>query len=347
MTRNTANIRTAQLLGSPPVYTISELAREAGTTIKEAEDFWMAMGFPKALPDEVLFGPADVRALAREVEMVRSQKLDENTSHSMVRALSHATDRLVLWQQEALVDRLMNGLGLDSTSARLVLLDRIMEYIDHMQSQLDYAYRRQLGALLERTDHDLDKNSSSARQGDSSMMRALGFLDMVNYTKRSQELSEKDLAEIVQSFEQTCRDVIARNGARVVKTLGDAVLYIADDLPTAARTVTEMVEEIKRNKKMLPVRASLSWGGVVSRFGDVFGSVVNLASRLTAKAPPGTVLCDEDSATILANSSEGHLYEMESFPTVELQGLGKVDAVLLRRLAITTPNQPYRDTENE
>lgn len=332
MTENTVNKRVAEIIGSAPIFTISELAQAAGVTVDEAQQFWRAMGFPQAKHNEVLFSPADVRALEREIRMIRSQKTDEVSSLSMVRALSHITDRLVLWQQEALVERFVRGIELDETSARLLLIDRIMEYIDHMQAQLDYAYRRQIAALIERSAHEIYDNKIPVNDTQAlPLQRAVGFVDMVAYTRRSKEIGSRALADLVQSFEYTCRDIIASNGARVVKTIGDAVMYIADDLTTGAKTVTEMVYTLQRDKKMLPVRASLTWGGVLSRSGDVFGSVVNIASRLVDIAPTGTVLCDENTAALLAAADDSRQYTLEALSPAQLQGLGEVNPVIIQR----------------
>lgn len=327
----TIDRRVAELLGSTPCFTMDQLAQASGATTEETERFWRAMGFPQPHPDAKIFTPADVRALEREIQMLRSKKLDETASLSLTRALSHITDRLVLWQQEALVERLMRALELDDISARMLVIDRVMEYADHLQAQLDYSYRRQMAALLTRSEHELAHRREKGLSEDMPLERAVGFVDMVAYTRRSKDLGSRALADLVQSFEYCCRDVISANGARVVKTIGDAVMYIADDIITGAKTVSEMVEVLKRDPKMLPVRASVVWGGVVSRSGDVFGEKVNLASRLVDIAPPGTILCDHLTAAALADSADGHNYTLESLPGTEVQGLGEIAPVIMHR----------------
>src|SRR5699024_7141105 len=124
------------------------------------------------------------------------------------------------------------------------------------------------------------------------LLRALGYIDMVSFTSSSASLGSQALAELVQGFEFAARDVITSHGARVVKTIGDAVLWVADDLPTAAVVAVELVRVIHSRPELLPVRGSLVWGRVISRSGDVFGPVVNLASRLVDVALPGTVVMD-------------------------------------------------------
>ena len=137
--------------------------------------------------------------------------------------------------------------------------------------------------------------------------------------------------ELIELFEHTCRDVISANGARVVKTIGDAFLFIADDLVTGADTATEIVERLRGQRGMLPVRASMVWGGVVSRFGDVFGPTVNLASRLVDISASGSVVTDKRTAEILRQLKLGR-YTLVPAGSPDLKGLGKIEAVELRRM---------------
>lgn len=160
------------------------------------------------------------------------------------------------------------------------------------------------------------------------LQRALGFVDLVSFTHRSGELSPHQLVDFIQTFEFTSRDVISSNGARVVKMVGDAVLYIADDLETGATVVSEIVDALHDTPGMPDVRASLVWGGVVSRFGDVFGPAVNLASRLCSIAPVGEILVDRPTADALTRLDESR-YGVEPFGTPNLQGIGSIDVARL------------------
>ena len=166
---------------------------------------------------------------------------------------------------------------------------------------------------------------------DVTLRRAFGFIDMVAFTNRSNELGSAEFIELVEEFDFTCRMAIHAHGARVVKSIGDAFLYIADDLVTGAEVSTGIVQALRNIEGMLPVRASLVWGGVVSRFGDIFGPKVNLASRLVDVADSGAVLTDKDTAGILRNLRLGR-YTLVPAGSPTLQGFGKIDAVELRRM---------------
>ncbi|ROR72131.1 adenylate cyclase [Bogoriella caseilytica] len=323
-----------QLLDGSRRYTLIDLAEKAGTTVDFARAFWRAMGFPNVPDEGIVFRDIDVKALQVMAELIASGRIDTTTAISLLRAQSHTTDRLVLWQTEALVDGAARMYELDDPSARMVILDRLPEMVDVLQSQLTYSWRRQLAALMVRTEDEVASvRSTPEAGGPMPLTRAVGFVDMVAYTRRSAELGIKALADLVQTFEYTSRDVITTHGARVVKTIGDAVLYVADDMATGAEVAAELLSALQAEEEMLPVRSSVVWGGVLSRNGDIFGSTVNLASRLTDVAPPGAILTDSASAkTLSEHPAAAGRYTMVPRAAAELQGLGEITPIELRRV---------------
>ena len=58
---------------------------------------------------------------------------------------------------------------------------------------------------------------------------AVGFVDVVGYTNLTRHVSERDLAHLIERFESIAVGVVATGGGRVVKTLGDEVMFVADD----------------------------------------------------------------------------------------------------------------------
>ena len=329
--RSTADDRVAALVGGSPTLTMVELAEEAGVSLATARLFWRAMGFPNVADDEVTFTPRDVEALRSLGELLDGLQLDRSTAVSLLRAQSYLADRLVLWQVEALVDDAIRRLRLDDTAARLVVLDRVAEIGEALEGQLVYAWRRQLAALAKRMDAEVSRRPVEEAGSDSlPLPRALGFVDMVSFTSSSARLAPRELAELVQGFEFTARDVITSLGARVVKTIGDAVLFVADDLPTAARVAIGLITAIEQRPELLPVRASLVWGRVLSRSGDVFGPIVNLASRLVDIAPARTVLMDPATSERLAAGPGGQAFSYVTRPAVEIPGIGEIAPVELR-----------------
>jgi adenylate cyclase len=118
----------------------------------------------------------------------------------------------------------------------------------------------------------------------------------------------------VEHFENEMTRTVVDLGGRVIKMIGDEVLFVAEDPVSAAEAaliVTERGEE--KDDEFPRVRAGLAYGDVVSRLGDVYGPIVNIASRLTSVARPGSVLVDRGAYEVLS----GPIAE-DSVDTVEL-----------------------------
>ena len=320
------------LLGEDPHLTLAQMAEHAGVDITAARHFWRAMGFADASADTTCFTRADADALSLVEELHRGSGLRSATLMELLRAQSYTMDRLVLWELESLVADVADRYGLDDTSARLVALDQVGGLIDTLGQQLTYVWGRHLAALLERTGSEVAQRGREEAGPDLyPLIRSLGFVDIVSFTQRAQGMGRAELSAMINDFESTARDVITSRGARVVKTIGDAVMYISEDLEVAADVVTALVEELQSGPDMMLVRASLVSGRVVSRSGDVFGPTVNLASRLVITAEPGGIRMDESTARALRDSASAGLYEIRQCHDVVAKGLGTVTPWSLRR----------------
>jgi adenylate cyclase len=337
----------ASLLGGDRTLTLRDLVDRAGprVTPDDLQMFWRVMGLPHADTDEELFTDDDAAAVARLAELERSGQIDRRTSITLTRALGHQCERLVLWQVEALVEDTMQRRHLDDTSARLVVLDRLADLAPILEAQLVHSWRRHLAAIAGRFAAEFGE-ARATEQADPAALplaRAVGFADMVSFTRRTAGLGSTDLSAFVQRFETTARDIVSAAGGRVVKTIGDAVLFIADDVVTGANVALGLARRLGGEldvatagehgarpdgpRGVTPVRVGFVQGRVLSRFGDVFGASVNVAARLTDIAQPSTVLTDETTAALLAGDER---FRLEPQPPRELSGLGTIAPVLVR-----------------
>jgi adenylate cyclase len=129
---------------------------------------------------------------------------------------------------------------------------------------------------------------------------AIGFVDLVGFTSLSRFASAGELIATIERFEQRAFDVAMRCGGRIVKSIGDEVMIAASDAETVASIALELIANTETDPAVAP-RGGVSAGDVLFRLGDYYGSVVNLASRLTGEAVPGEVLTDqplEDSSDL-------------------------------------------------
>jgi adenylate cyclase len=332
------------LLGGPRTLTLRDLATRIDAPLDFVRLYWQTLGLPHPEADDRVFTEQDAAALGRVSRMIRENGFALRTTSSLTRALGHTADRLALWQVEALVEDMANRYGLDDTSARLLVLDRLADLAPLLEDQLVHAWRRQLAAIAGRlaADYGEQRTSGADREG-LPLARAVGFADMVSFTRRTAGLGSTDLSEFVQRFEYAARNVVTNAGGRVVKTIGDAVLFVADDVVTGAQVALGLARELggeldvelehaagglaEGARGVTPVRVGFVWGRVLSRFGDVFGPPVNLAARLTDIADPSAVLTDTDTAELLAHDVR---FVLEPQPSRELAGIGRIAPVLLR-----------------
>ncbi|WP_143762060.1 adenylate/guanylate cyclase domain-containing protein [Isoptericola variabilis] len=317
-----------EILGGPRRYTLDELVEGTGLSHEFIQSYWRWLGLPVTHPTDPWFTDADMEALREIGDLVEDARLDERAQMTLIRALGHTTDRLALWQVEAFVELVSRRDGLDDPHARQAVLHQIPHLADRLSHQLEHAWRRQLAALTGRLAIEFGGEQGETVSADQlPLRRAVGFADIVSFTKRTAGLGSQELAEFVQRFESRARDVIVEAGGRVVKTIGDAVLFVADDVTTGAEVALGLAAP-HATEEEIPVRVGFVWGRVLSRFGDVFGPDVNLASRITELAEPATVLVDPPTAALLASSSR---YALTAQPPRELQGIGTITPVRLQR----------------
>lgn len=320
------------LLGGPRRLTLDVLAEQTNLSHAYLRSYWQALGLP-VVSDETTFTDDDAQALRDIARFADDEQLSSRALTTLVRSVGHTAERLALWQAEALVEQMAQQHDLDDTSARLLVLDRLPSLAPVLEAQLVHAWRRQLAALAGRWSVEFSgaRAADESGHGELPLPRAVGFADIVSFTTRTASMRSSELAEFVSDFEAGARDIITSAGGRVVKTIGDAVLFIADDVQTGARAALGLAtagERAGTEPGDVPqVRVSLVWGRVLSRFGDVFGPSVNLAARLTDEAEPGTVLLDPATATLLAGDAR---YALTGQPGREVQGLGVIAPVRLQ-----------------
>ncbi|ARP71984.1 adenylate/guanylate cyclase domain-containing protein [Streptomyces pluripotens] len=290
-------LRLEQLiLGAERRYTPFQAARSAGVSMELASRFWRAMGFAdigqaKALTE------ADVLALRRLAGLVEAGLLSEAMAVQVARSTGQTTARLAEWQ----IDSFLEGLteppepGMTRTEVTYPLVELLLPELEEF---LVYVWRRQLAAATGRVVQAGDDEEMVDRR------LAVGFADLVGFTRLTRRMEEEELGELVEAFETTAADLVAARGGRLIKTLGDEVLYAADDAGLAADIALRLVETLANDETMPELRVGMAFGTVTTRMGDVFGTTVNLASRLTSIAPRDAVLVDSAFAEELIRSGE-------------------------------------------
>ena len=324
----------ARLLGKPATMARRDVSRGAEVSLLSARKFWHALGFPIVEDEDAMFTEADQMALMAVARLVRDEELDETTALAMTRAFARTTDRLAVWQTQLMAEALADPsieAALDEADARgapdlataNAAARKLADMADSLEPLLIYAWRRHLTAAISRMLADADPQQSA--QG---VRRVVGFADLVNFTSLVRRMTERQLAVMVQRFEALATDIVTAHGGRVIKTVGDEILFVTLDAAPAAAVALDLVETMAEDDLLPDVRVGMAVGPVLSRLGDVFGTTVNRASRITSVAPGGGVLVDDALASALASLSG---FETTALRTRTLRGIGRVTPSELRR----------------
>ncbi len=322
------------LLGSERGLRRREAARRGGLSLLSARKVWRALGFPNLTDDDVWFTEQDSEALRVLSTMVLEEKVTEEAALSLVRSIGQMTDRMVVWQVEALVEDMVVHEGMTDAAARRQLLHLLPDLIDAVERLLVYSWRRQMNAAVQRLAMRVERpDGSTSTDGASEeggsilpLARGVGFADLVSYTSLSRQMNERTLANLVQRFEHRCAEVIAVGGGRLIKTIGDEVMFLAESPQGGAQISLALARAIRDDPELPQARVAFVWGRVLPRLGDIYGPTVNLASRLVALTDPGSVLVDASTAAVLAGDDRFILIPQAAR---NVRGFGDVQPVAL------------------
>jgi adenylate cyclase len=312
----------AALLGARCELDRDEVSRAAGVPELEARSLWNALGFPVVAPGEKAFTSRDVEALRTALLLRDGGLLDADTLLVLARATGQGLSRLA----EAHVEIFRElATGMDREQATAAVVTAADEVLPQLEQLVVHVWRRQFAAATGRA------FAAAAHEGRPQV--AVGFVDIVDFTASTRTWDTATLARLLERFERETALRVTAVGGRVVKTLGDAVLYVADDAVSAVEVALDTVAAHQADDDLPDVRAGVALGPVLERLGDVFGQPVNLASRLVDEARPRSVLVDDAVAEALeqVGLADG-VYELRRLRRRSVRGYQALTPHLLRRL---------------
>jgi adenylate cyclase len=297
-------------------FTAAEVADATGLRLDLLRGFWRALGFLD-VADEPVFTDLDIRAAQLFQAMLGLGATNVDTALELARVIGSSMARI------AEAEVVPGTMSLTATDDDVLAADAFAtvagETIPAMTWLLEFVWRRHVQAATRRT---MLLRTGGLVAGSSPVL-VVGFADMVGFTLLSQHLSEEELAAVVRRFEQVSHDTVIGLGGRVVKMIGDEVMFVAESAPAAATVGLELVEAYAHDELLSDVRVGLAFGPVLVHDGDYFGPAVNLAHRIVTIANPGTVLMSDEFHRRLAEEGTGELVGRPLRPRV-LKGLGRV-----------------------
>ncbi|WP_433025032.1 adenylate/guanylate cyclase domain-containing protein [Actinomycetospora sp. CA-053990] len=313
------------LLGGPRTMTRGEVHERTGLTPEHTARLWSALGFPAAGDDARGFTEADIDALELSGRLLDEDTFDEAEELAVARALGQGLGRLAEWQAN-LVRRTIAASGrADDPDAVVEAVEALVPTLERLQS---YVWRRHLAVTAGRMLSVLARPEGERPEENRVVV---GFADIVGFTALSRKIDETELRSLLERFETVCTDVVARRHGRIVKTLGDEILFVCERVEDAVDIAFRLHEQVPDEGGRLTLRVGLALGDVLPRYGDVYGPVVNIASRLTSEARPGTVLVDEDLTNAIREADLD--VEVRAVPQLAVRGYRHLRPHVIRERA--------------
>ncbi len=258
-----------------------DLADGSGLTLDEAAALFRYLGVRVDDPNEIMFSAQDLSLCEFLRGALGPLTPDEarellNVLGASLASIAEAAVSAHVQGPEARVENYLEGARLNAAMGELGL---------GMGVQLAAVFR-----------HHLRQSSLRQRRTQSLESRAvveltIGFVDLVGFTPLSQTLDPARIVGLVTTFESRAHELAHDHSVRVVKLIGDEVMFAAEHPAPAAAFALGMIETFGSDE-VVP-RGGLAAGPLVTVHGDYFGPVVNLASRLVGEAVPGEILVDE------------------------------------------------------
>jgi class 3 adenylate cyclase len=273
----------ALLRSGPQIYTLRTAAEAIGVELADVEHGWAMLGLTVADPDTPTLSQADVDALATWVAM--RMQWGPDGADGFLRVLGATLSRLAEAVSSTIrtsQPKMWLGLTGDELATAQVYREAA-EFVPRVGAMIDALHRHHL--VSTRTFIEGVDAGPSA-----SVVCGVGFADLSGFTALTQTLTPAELSTLLTEFGATVSDVVHADGGRVVKFIGDAVMWVSSNPERLAKAAIDLVDHPRAREEGLEVRAGLGYGQILAINGDYFGNAVNLAARLVAAASPGQIL---------------------------------------------------------
>jgi adenylate cyclase len=278
--------------------TVRQAAERAGVDEDKLLQINRAAGFPEPGPDDraiseqfagLIAGMAAAEAVFGEDAVLQLLRV---MGSGMARLADAIVSAFLVNVEVTVRDRDPVGLSVARANADASAL------LPTVNSALDILLRQHIIAARRTIPGD------AAASGYETQRMCVGFIDLVGSTALAQQLTTRELGGLLTTFEHIASDTVTSAGGRIVKLIGDEVLYTTSDESSACTIALHLVATFRAHPLVPEIRAGLAAGDVLVRDGDVFGPVVNLAARAAKLAPPGEVVVPITLATAAGITSE-------------------------------------------
>ncbi len=279
-----------QTLRPGPRMTRRELGWRAGIDDDVILQLRQAMGLPDPGVPAAIYTEADVLAL-RSFERL-SLLFSEAVALQLMRVAGSALAQIADAAVNAFavnVDTPLRASGAPDAIVGRAFVE-VATVLPDLARMLDAQLRHHVEAAI----HQFLTTSNGPTRADTHTL-SVGFMDIVGSTHWARSLTPTVHAARLQWFARAASDASAARGGRVVKLIGDEVMFVAPDAVAAFQIAADIAETCASVGDFPSLRGGIASGEVISRDGDVFGEVVHLAARLSSVAEPDSIVTTKDS----------------------------------------------------
>jgi adenylate cyclase len=290
-------------------FTARDIADRAGVDLEQVLQVSRVAGLPIPDPDEPAYREADVEAVrlfvaafdffgeAATIEFTRSIGLalatiaDSAMATFGINVAERFDERGVREVDQARA----------STMAAEMLTGQVPKVIEAL--------------FLHHAEVASQRSIASAGTAAHTARLAVGFVDIVESTALVQRLTPDVLAQAIGAFEQHATEIVGSRNGRVVKTLGDEVMFVSPDVSAACDIALTLRDRMMADEHIAGVRGAIAFGALVRGYGDFYGPEVTAAARAEKVADPGAIV-----VTASVRDAVGDAFTFTSIGAHELRG---------------------------
>ena len=282
--------------------TARQVADRAGVALEAVQAVWRALGLSVPRDDEPRFAEADVAVFVDF--RAATEVLDERAVLEFVRVLGSSLARVAEAASAIFGAEVFIPIREQAAPLALAQLDELgRSALLRVPAALDPLFRHVHDATMHRATRAFDPANRDV------IPLAVGFVDLVGFTPLTRRLSTLELSAMVTEFEARATDLAAAHEARVVKLIGDEVMFVALDAVSGCEVALGLTESFRRDGGHITPRGGVTYGSVLARGGDFYGPTVNLAARIADLAVPDEVLVDEELRRTVSATGDGFMFE--------------------------------------
>ena len=280
-----------RVMGDEGVYVSTrEMSRLSGIELESLQQLMRAAGLPRIEdPDAAVVPLVDGQAVAH-AKYLLDIGLNSTEAVAVVKVLTEGFGRFTAMMREPAF-RLLVKPGASEIDIAEAAEALAQAAIPHAGPMLENLLRVQYRRMFEAEAIGVAERAAGSLPGARQV--AVAFADLVGFTHLGEMLAPERLERLARLLAELAQDV-AVSPVAFVKTIGDAVMLVSADAARLIEAILELIDVAAANG--LPrLRAGAAAGLAVNRAGDWFGSSVNVASRVTSVARPGTVLVTDSA----------------------------------------------------